>query len=179
MSYQADPPFLTATIVGVAFSAAFSSLCYGITYLSVPSLLLSAPKATDKAKPKSSSGHLARQWQVIYDIGKASGPPISITAAGSLIYAMTRIPAGLTTQRRLYVAAASLFVSIMPFTLIVLAPTNTKLLKRAAVEAKGEEIEEREGQSTPELIRHWAGLNAVRGIPPILGIGCVVAALTF
>ena len=72
----------------------------------------------------------------------------------------------------------------MPFTLIALAPTNTKLLDVAAFEAKGLESKQKDsetiagqGQGTAELIRKWAGLNAVRGIPPVLGICCVLAAL--
>lgn len=187
MSYKATPEFLSATLVGIAGSAAFSSLCYSISYLNVPSLLVPAPKASDKTTPKTPSGHLARQWQLVYDIGKFTGPPISVVSAGSLIYAMTRIPAEFRAQRQLYITAAVLIVSIMPFTLIALAPTNTKLLKTAAIEERGEESEEvrlgnvaaGEVQSTPDLIRKWAGLNAIRGIPPILGIGCVLAALNW
>ena len=185
MSYKATPAFLSATLVGVAGSAAFSALCWGISYLNVPSLLLSAPNASDKTIPKTPSGNLARQWQLIYDIGKFTGPPVSIVSASSLIYAMTRIPAELKVQRQLYITAAALIVSIMPFTLVVLRPTNTKLLEAAAVEAKGLESEEThpgnvaagQGQGTPELIRKWARLNAIRGIPPVLGIGCVLTAL--
>ena len=185
MSYRASPEFLSATLIGVAGSAAFTSLCWGISYLTVPSLLVPAPKASDKKQPKTPSGHLARQWQLIYDIGKFTGPPVSIVSAGSLVYAMTRIPAELKVQRQLYFTAAALIVSIMPFTLIALAPTNTRLLDIAAIEAKGLESEHTrpesivagEGQTTAELIRKWAGLNAVRGIPPVLGICCVLAAL--
>lgn len=185
MSYKATPAFLTATLVGVAGSAAFTTICWGISYLNVPSLLLPAPKASDKSLPKTPSGHLARQWQLIYDIGKFTGPPVSIVSASSLTYAMTRIPVELKFQRQLYITAAALIVSIMPFTLLVLAPTNTKLLKTAAVEAKGLESEDThpgnvaagEGQGTAELIRKWAGLNALRGIPPVLGVGCVLMAL--
>lgn len=98
---------------------------------------------------------------------------------------MTRVPVELKLQRQLYLAAAVLVVSIMPFTLIALAPTNSKLIKIAEVEEKGEEAEEShpgniaasKGESTSDLVRKWAALNAVRGIPPLLGIGCVVAAL--
>jgi len=185
MSYRASPEFLSATLVGVAGSAAFTSICWGISYLAVPSLLVSAPKASDKTQPKTSSGHLARQWQLIYDIGKFTGPPVSIVSAGSLVYAMTRIPTELKVQRQLYFTAAALIVSIMPFTLIALAPTNTKLLQIAATEAKGlgreptrpGNIAAEEGQGTAELIRKWTGLNAIRGVPPVLGICCILAAL--
>jgi hypothetical protein len=187
MSYKATPAFLSATLVGVAGSAAFSTLCLGISYLSVPSLLLPAPKVSDTAIPKTPSGHLARQWQLIYDIGKFTGPPVSIVSAGSLIYAMTRIPAELKVQRQLYITAAALIVSIMPFTLLVLAPTNTKLLEIAAVEVEGLESDEThpgnvaagQGQGTAELVRKWAGLNAIRALPPVLGIGCVLTALNW
>jgi hypothetical protein len=185
MSYKAAPAFLSATIVGVAGSAAFSSLCWGISYLNVPSLLLPAANVSDKTKPKTPSGHLARQWQLLYDIGKFTGPPVSIISASSLIYAMTCIPVELKVQRQLYITAAALIVSIMPFTLIVLAPTNAKLLETAAVHSKGLESEKThlgdvaagQGQGTPELISKWAKLNAIRGIPPVLGIGCVLTAL--
>lgn len=98
---------------------------------------------------------------------------------------MTRIPAELKMQRQLYTTAAALIFSIMPFTLIALAPTNAKLLETAAIPAKGLESEETypgnvaagQGQGTPALIRKWARLNAIRGLPPVLGIGCVLTAL--
>lgn len=187
MSYKATPTFLSATLIGVAGSAAFSTVCLSISYLNVPSLLLPGPKVSDKTIPKTPSGHLARQWQLIYDIGKFTGSLVSLVSASSLIYAMTQIPTELKLQRQLYITAAALIVSIMPFTLLVLAPTNTKLLETAAVEAKGLESEEThpgnvaagKGHSTAELIRKWAGLNAVRALPPMLGIGCVLAALNW
>jgi hypothetical protein len=184
MSYKTSPSFLVATVAGASFCATFSSLCYTISYLTVPSLLLPAPKATDKYNPKSSPGHIARQWQFVYDVGKMTGPPVSICSAGSLLYAMTRIPVEFRMQRQLYIAAAVCVVSIMPFTLIALAPTNSKLIKAAEIEKMGQEVEEThpgnvasKGESTQDLVRKWAGLNAVRGIPPLIGIGCVVAAL--
>ena len=87
-------------------------------------------------------------------------------------------------QRQLYIAAAVCCVSIVPFTLIVLAPTNSKLIKAAEIEKMGDEAKETypgnvasKGESTPDLLRKWAGLNAARAISPLIGIGCVVAAL--
>ena len=56
-----------------------------ITYLTLPSLLLSPPSrgtseaSSNSSQPATHSDHLARQWQSVYDLGKKVGPACHTT----------------------------------------------------------------------------------------------------
>jgi hypothetical protein len=170
-------------VLGLTSSAIFFGGNLGISFIAVPTLLLSSPSsglpvpanAENRASPTSTSSekpltrppHLARQWQSIYDIGKKAGPFFALLASGSWLYAAQQLPAGWRSQQRLLIAAAGLSVAIVPFTFGAMKRTNDELSRRANAAEKGEEEDGKsearigtvEGYQTHDLLRWWAQLN--------------------
>lgn len=91
----------------------------------------------------------------------AAMPKIAITTALSYTYAAygTR---GQSTSK-IYLAAAGLVVSIIPFTILFMSPTNTALLD-AAKGATSLSV----GQVS-DLITKWGYLNLARSLLPLTG----------
>ena len=175
---------LTGSFIGVA---------WGLTYIALPGLLVSAPKpSAPNAKPSSSlqplttSDHLARQYQRIFDIGAAIGPVIGVTSAASFIYASRLLPANATLPKRLLIAAAVLNVAIGPFTMIVMGRANSELQRRSKEVSAGkdESLARKDAKhgsvksyNTPELLEWWGFLNALRGWIQLGAFVCGTTAL--
>jgi Domain of unknown function (DUF1772) len=105
-------------------------------------------------------------------------PPLSILTTTLFAYLAYRERATSGASLSLYAAAAILAPSIMPYTLLVMMPTNNLLEKRtesSVAAVKGEaEAEVKGGQeSTHALVDRWASLNLVRGL--ISGAAAVLA----
>jgi hypothetical protein len=113
---------------------------------------------------------LAKQWKKAYDKGKALAPPISLLASGIFGYLAYRERSTSTTAFSLYTTAAVLGPSIVPYTLIVMGPTNKKLLEKAdslASSTVGDAVAEARAakeDTVHALADKWASLNLVRAI---------------
>lgn len=81
---------------------------------------------------------------------------------------------------KLNLAATILILSIVPFTLAVMMPTNSKLSEKSrtlattALGDKSAEIAVAEEETVHALLDKWATLNLVRAL--IVGAGAVLAA---
>jgi hypothetical protein len=184
------PDLLLASCTGIAFTGAFVGISWGLSYISVPALLLQPPKTssspTFKAQPVSSSELLARQYQHIFDIGALVGPITGVLSASTFIYASRQLPAAAHTSKYLLIAAAVLNVSVAPFTMIIMARANNELHRRASAAEKGEdETKSRQSASprgiesydTPKLLQWWSTLNAIRGWIQVGAFACATSAL--
>ena len=84
---------------------------------------------------------------------------------------------GTLDQRKaeLYGVCALSNLSIWPWTMVVMMPTNKKLLRKydeaGKVSNNGEitEVGQAKGESTKELIDWWSTMNFVRGCMPLVG----------
>ncbi len=158
-----------AGVLGIAFSSMFVGGNWVVTYANVPVLMLpSSTSSADKAqKPEASPSHLARQWQMTYDIGSKAGPFLAVSSCVSYLYAARELPSAAVTQKRLFVAAAVLSMAIVPFTFTVMKRTNGELHRRALAATQGKEEEAKadaekdgvESYQTNELLRWWSTLN--------------------
>jgi len=141
-----------------------------------------------------------KQWHTIFTRGGAIGRPLAIVSAiatGYLAYkrmlskhklctgellSHTPIEDPKSTPFRLNVAATILLPSIVPFTLLVLGPTNNKLIAKkdefAAAHAKGKAIKANtaDGETVHELMDKWATLNMARAVLVAAGALCTVIA---
>ncbi|EDU39623.1 DUF1772-domain-containing protein [Pyrenophora tritici-repentis] len=122
-----------------------------------------------------------KQWHTIFTRGGAIGRPLAIISAIATGYlAYKQDPK--STPFRLNVAATILLPSIVPFTLLVLGPTNNKLIAKkdefAAAHAKGKAIKANtaDGETVHELMDKWATLNAARAVLVAAGALCTVIA---
>lgn len=187
---SSNPATAIATGVGLVFAGIFAGTSYGLTFWAVPALVLPSAAAITTSKsnsissqsPASSPSHLVRQWRDIYIKGKAFGPVLAGIAAASWFYAASTF-AKSTLGRNLHIAGALLFMSIAPYTLIVMARTNNELWRRAAVTDTGKELQEEElsvdkaravnEYPSSDLLAWWAVLNFGRSLLPLAGAVCV------
>jgi len=127
----------------------------GLSNFTVPGLL-SAPV---------SGTLLAQQWQTVFDLGKAAMPTLAVVSLASYAYtAYDRSKRHLYWTR--YAAAAALTISIVPFTLIFMNPTNQSLLQIASGGATAAVVDD---DSVRALLTKWAGLNLIRSLLPLGG----------
>lgn len=194
---SAQPRFLAATALGLTLSSCFVGMGLSMSYVVVPTLLLPAPSASTKGSTSSSkrltsNPQLARQWRAVYDLGKAAALPLIFGSVLSYGYAAFQLPDTLQIQRNLFIASATLFALVLPYTLTIMHATNTELMQRAEAADTMEEISEDdvtevggpkasslEGPKTEDLLRSWASLNVGRNILPILSIACAITALVW
>lgn len=106
------------------------------------------------------SGSSAAAWAGLYNHGIAIMPKVAITVALSHLYSAYATE-NRRNNRTWYLAAALLAVSIIPYTLLTMRPTNDKLLSAAAGISKygADEI--------THLINRWAALNLGRSLLPL------------
>lgn len=99
----------------------------------------------------------------MYDVGAAIAPPFSAIAAASLGYvAYSRYQSNSEDGKWKSLAlAAAGTVAVVPFTILVLLPTNNRLIAGSDGAAK---LAEKEIET---LIARWGNLNYVRGLLPI------------
>jgi hypothetical protein len=141
-----------------------------------------------------------KQWYTIFTRGGAIARPlafISALATGYLAYNRTRpiaprnstissltppIEDPKSTSFRLNVLATVLLPSIVPFTLLVIGPTNDKLMAKkdelatASLRDKNVEAFAAEGETVHELMDKWATLNMARALLVGAGALCTVFA---
>lgn len=190
------PNLLVPTALGVGLSGFFSGANFALTYIAVPGLLLPAATSRSQEKGASSSGgrsgsstpgpQLARQWQFIYRSGKGILPWFSLTSSICFAYvawnlqdpssSVVKADKSMGSLKWIFILAASLAISIVPWTLIVMKYTNATLHERAgqadAAAAKGDlkgsetgvkgNDEGLENRTTEDLIRWWGVLNFIR-----------------
>jgi hypothetical protein len=149
--------------------------------------LISIPAITDsETSADLTSQTLARQWRTIYNLGKAQNPPIALVTASSLLYTASAVamvgksPHLIRGALPLTIGAAIATLGIIPWTLITLAETNTKLWARADGKKTDDETEplaKPDKEETLELISHWGTLNTARSMFPLAGavLGMAVA----
>ncbi|XP_014553810.1 hypothetical protein COCVIDRAFT_106625 [Bipolaris victoriae FI3] len=121
-----------------------------------------------------------KQWYSIFTRGGAIARPLAILSALATGYvAYNQDPS--STAFRLNLASTILLPSIVPFTLLVIAPTNAKLmakkdkLESASLEDKAVEANVAQGETVHELMDRWATLNMARTL--LVGVGAVCTVL--
>ena len=116
------------------------------------------------------SAHLIRHWARLYRYGGLYMPGLSVAATGLYGYAALRKRASnRKKQWSTYAAAGAATIAMVPFTLLVMAPTNNTLLRLEALTST-EPAPMVVGLSTVQgLVVRWAWLHAVRSVFPLVG----------
>ncbi|KAL2436722.1 hypothetical protein ABEF95_013508 [Exophiala dermatitidis] len=126
-----------------------------------------------KADDNTPSTTLAKQWSYIYNRGKVQNPPVAAMTAGAFFYLAwsARTTAPQSQLPLLYGSAAAATLGIVPFTLLLMNSTNSKLIRHTAASSK--ELSPGAQQSKDEeivrLLGTWTTLNAIRGLFPLVG----------
>ncbi|KAF6836491.1 putative N-acetyltransferase, GNAT family [Colletotrichum musicola] len=135
-----------ATATGILGCAWWAGVGQSLSIFSVPAALESSG-----AEPIIA----LKLWQNLYLRGHATGPKVAVVTFLSLVYsAYDRHSQGV--EWKPFVAAAALSLAIVPFTRILMGPTNARLMAGAqGVAALG-------WQETRDLLATWRTLNFLR-----------------
>ena len=89
-------------------------------------------------------------------------------ASLAIVGATCGLIAGLRQQDGVLIVAALLIGAVVPFTLVIIAPTNRQLLSPAL---------DRQGSLAAALLRRWAVLHAIRSILSAIAFAMFVVRL--
>lgn len=126
-----------------------------LSAITMPVILGSAPDGAQ----------IARQWRHLYRLGHSSAPPIAIGTFALYTYsALTSRAEGRPWQ--LIAAAGVATLSIIPFTLVAMMPTNHALEGLEVKGAAGKQVDLEEARG---LAKRWTWLHLVRSMFPLAG----------
>ncbi|KAL2838534.1 hypothetical protein BJY01DRAFT_219921 [Aspergillus pseudoustus] len=161
---------------GVGFTGAawLSGNIAALSANSVPAIISSVRE--DNISPNVA----CKQWRNMYEAGKTQNPPIAFATASSFAYvawSVRQIPRSLAASAAyggfgMYVAAAVLTLSIVPYTVAAMRPTNNALLELA--ESKGDRVTS--SAEVEGLLGRWTTLNWARSLLPLAGGFAGIAA---
>lgn len=145
-----------------------------LSLISIPAVLRA------KEEDGLSHAHAVQVWKHNYELGKAQNPPIALATAASFAFcAWATRGHGIQSSStigtsRMFLVAAAMTISIVPFTILAMRPINDRLLRVAAKERK-EEASVVETTQIDQDLKRWVSLNGFRSLLP-LG-GAVVAGI--
>ncbi|KIK63473.1 hypothetical protein GYMLUDRAFT_57664 [Collybiopsis luxurians FD-317 M1] len=131
---------------------------------------------------------LSRMWQNVYNRGGKMVPPAAIGTSLAFAYAAyftpTNVPNSLQHARTIFAVCSLITISVIPFWLIVMAPTINALNDRAAApQARGEKhvgtTSVDDSNETKKLITKWAWLNGVKGVYLFAAMGLGFSVILF
>jgi len=107
----------------------------------------------------------------------SKNPPVAAGVTAAFLYLAWSVRSGSPLSRKtplsrsgLFSAAAALTLGIVPFTFVAMSTTNNRLLERS------ESLKVVSEEETVDLIEYWTNLNQIRGLLPLLGGLCGIAA---
>ncbi|TDZ66056.1 Monooxygenase hypC [Colletotrichum trifolii] len=141
-----------ATATGLLGCAWYAGAVQSLSIFSIPAIL----------ETTSEPSHALKLWQAIYWRGHALGPRVAAVTCLSLAYsAYDRHSRGLAW--RAFAVAGLLGLSIVPYTRLLMAPTNDKML------AGAQGLAALEWPETRSLLARWQVLNFARSFFHIAG----------
>jgi len=152
-------PIRLAQTVGITASSILGGYVASASFTLVPRLL------------ESPTPLMLKQWGNAYDVGKKNAPPLAALSAVCYFYLAYTSP---KSKFYGYLIAGALSVSIVPYTLAVMLPTNKKLLAKVddmkMLGIKDEVVEVGLGNETAhKLVDYWGVLNLGRAVLLIVG----------
>lgn len=137
-------------------------------------------RANPSSSPKRSAAeqHSLSIFREVYQAGKETAPPIALVSAGLSLfngYRLYSLAGSLTRSAQFAIAAAVLNIAIVPFTLLVIAPTNNHLFAREEAwregndEIKAKVLKSQPGLTTESLMERWRVQNWTRSVFPLIG----------
>ncbi|KAL4917421.1 hypothetical protein BDW62DRAFT_201853 [Aspergillus aurantiobrunneus] len=140
-----------AVITGSFLSGAMMS----VYLLAVPSLF----------ETTTDPGHLLRHWSRIFLNGHIKGPIICVTTTALYgLASITKYAAG--QPWGVFATAGLTTISMVPFTLTLMAPTNNALFRLEGEVSKGNTPAWSDAE---RLVRTWNRFNATRAFFPLIG----------
>ncbi|KAF2272821.1 DUF1772-domain-containing protein [Westerdykella ornata] len=114
---------------------------------------------------------LLTQWARLYHYGHMVMPAFCVAATSLFAYSAlrNRVAASATNPKpwRIYASAAATTISMVPFTWIVMAPTNNRLF--GLKELAGGKSSAADFAEVRGLIASWAWMHIARSVFPLVG----------
>ncbi|KAL4926159.1 anthrone oxygenase tpcL [Aspergillus undulatus] len=112
------------------------------------------------------SSHLVRQWARTYHYGHIILPAVCIATCG--LYAYITLSKRATSRKHwpTYAAAGVTTVAMVPFTWVLMTPTNNTLF---GLEKASSETAEDEFGAVRQLVVTWSWLHVTRSLFPLVG----------
>ncbi|WEW58893.1 hypothetical protein PRK78_004361 [Emydomyces testavorans] len=188
----------TSQVLGITASGVMAGGILNFSMALVPTLIL--PATTSKRTldssflPGTPVSHITTQWYYAYGIGKTVMPAIALLTGSAYSYLSYHFRQGTLTQQGNVIAAnyyllAALFTfAPVPFTLLIMKPTNSRLIAKAESAERDSLVGQKEKDVKSELkasreeaevqswLKTWASLNYARGLFPLVGTVCAVLA---
>jgi hypothetical protein len=159
-----------AQTVGITTSAILAGFVSSASFTLVPRML------------ESPTPLLLKQWGNAYNVGKRNAPPFAALSSACYFYLAYTLPSNAEKAKLYgYLAAGALTIGIIPYTVLVMLPTNKKLLAKVeetkALTVKDEVVEIGLGNETAhKLVDSWGVLNLGRAV--LLTAGSLVGTWT-
>ena len=113
------------------------------------------------------STRLVRQWARLYHHGHLYMPAVSVAAIGLYGYVALRKRASNRKQWLIYAAAGATTITMVPFTWLMMVPTNNTLFRLEALASATASAVDL--STVQELVVRWAWLHVVRSVFPLVG----------
>lgn len=113
------------------------------------------------------STRLVRQWARLYHYGHLYMPAVSVAVTGLYGYAALRKRASNRKQWLIYAAAGATTITMVPFTWLMMVPTNNTLFRLEALASATASAVDL--STVQELVVRWAWLHVVRSVFPLVG----------
>lgn len=113
------------------------------------------------------STHLVRQWARLYHYGHIYLPALSVGTTGLYGYIALRPDPSEQKHWLTYAAAGATTITMVPFTWLVMVPTNNALFRLEALAA--ETASDVDLNTVRGLVVRWAWLHVVRSLFPLVG----------
>lgn len=111
--------------------------------------------------------HLLRHWARLYHYGHIYMPTVCVTTCG--LYAYTALSKRVSSriQWRIYAIAGVTTITMVPFTWLIMVPTNDKLFQLKALgETTASEVDMNNVQ---DIVMTWVWLHVIRSLFPLVG----------
>ena len=115
------------------------------------------------------STQLLRHWAHLYRYGGLYMPAVSVAATGLYGYGALGKRTSNRKQWIIYAAAGATTITMVPFTLLMMAPTNKTLLRLEALASASATASAVGLSRVQKLVMRWAWLHAVRSVFPLMG----------
>ncbi|KAF2429266.1 DUF1772-domain-containing protein [Tothia fuscella] len=141
------------------------------SFLSGAMMSLSAIAIPVFLDTNTETAHLLRQWARLYHYGHIYMPTLAVGTTGLYAYVGLRKRAANDKKWIRYVVAGAVTISIVPFTWLMMAPTNDTLfeLEKLALANGTASVSVLEASIVQEQVVKWAWLHVVRAVFPLVG----------
>jgi hypothetical protein len=111
--------------------------------------------------------HLLRHWARLYHYGHIYMPTVCVATCGLYGYTVLSKRASNRKQWLIYAAAGATTITMVPFTWLMMAPTNNTLFRLEALASAPASAVDL--ITVQEIVVRWAWLHVVRSMFPLVG----------